>query len=542
MTTSRSFYVKKPILFLLLFLVCGDIQGIPQSGECPRQGLAGKISMEGEEVFAEIECSLSETLKLACGMGLAIDGEAIRSPYIKYSSNDYVAFLGSGKANDGMALRAKPYSVIPTPSDSLWFACDEGVRNSLLFGFGSGWLKLFMLAVPKSIQAEAGAYADASNLSKLFNESFRGAGIELSRVAETLSFALSASLSDRPAEASGDGWRAGASFTPGSTFFTLASAARMALGSSRAGAWISGSAGYLENPGLAASLDWACRMPMDVLGSNLASIGMNFSVFASGKSYRTASGEVPLYDFCADAKASIKGSAWDFAARIVAGSLSEDASSGGKQALIREDLKAAEALLWLWRTDLLSIAADAGVGAFGLTARFSADAGGWRSGSLALRYSKSPVDSHRLTFGAAGKLSFSRSGIAEEDDDDAAATENDDEEDFAESGGLSLREWLTDGSGDGIRLRSIGGECGLRWKDSVSRTWLGQGSVKIGVSAKRAESLFSFSVSGELTQKVLVLGNLAVTLALKSPEGGYALDVLPDRFPNLTLEFSTARD
>jgi len=492
-------------------------------------------------VIAELEYSFSEALQLACGLGLAMDDAAvIRSPYIKYSSKDYIAFLGSGKANDGMALKVKPYSVIPTPSGSLWFACDEGAKNSLLFGFGAGWLKLFVLAVPKSIQAEANA--DASVSVRMFNDSFRAAGIELSRAVETLAFAFSASLADRTAEASGDGWRAGASFAPGSTFFTLASAARMALGSSQAGAWISGSAGYLENPGLAASLDWASKTPIDVLGSNPASAGMGFSVFASGNSYRTASGEVPLYDFCADAKASIKGNAWSLAARIMAGSLSDGASSSGKQALIREDLRAAEALLWLWRTDLLSIALDAGLGAFSLASRLSADACGWRSGSLALRYSQPPVDSRRLTFGAACKLSFSRKGVDEDEDDDATATENDDEEDFAESGGLSLREWLANGAGDGISLRSFGGECGLRWKASVSRTWLGQGSVKIGVSAKRAESLFSFSVSGELTQKILVLGNFAVTLALKSPEGGYALDALPARFPNLTLEFSTARD
>lgn len=542
MTASRSYYVRKAIVFLLFFAVCGDIQGLPRSKGAPRQSLSGKISIGEKEVIAEIEYSLSEAFGLACGMGLAIDESSVSSPYIKYSSPDYVAFLGSGKAGDGMALKLKPYSVTRPYSDSLCFACDEGVKDSLLFGFGSGWLKLFVLAVPKSIQDEADVHDNASNLSRLFSESFRCAGVELSRAAENLSFAFSASLSDRPAEASGDGWRAGVSFIPGSTFFTLASAARMASGNSQAGIWISGSAGYLENPGLAASLDWSSKTPINVLGSNPASIGVNFSVFASSQSYRTASGEVPLYDFCADAKASIKGQSWDFAARIMAGSLSEDASPCGKQALISGDLKATEALLWLWRTDLLSIAADAGFGAVGFAARFYADAGGWRSGSLTLRYSQLPVHSRPLTFLAAGKLSFSRNGIAEDEDDYPATTEADDEEDIAGSGGLSLREWLTKGPVDGIRLRSVGSECGLRWKDSVSRTWLGQGSVKIGVSAKRADSLFSFSASGELAQKILVLGNLAVTLILKSPEGGYALDALPTRFPNLTLGFSTAWD
>ncbi len=542
MAISRSFYVKKLILFLLFFAVCGDIKGLPRSAEASRLSLSGKISIDEEEVIAKIEYSLPEAIKLACGVGLILDEATVSSPHLTYSSKDYVAFWGSGKTKDSMALKVKPYSVVSAPSDSLWFACEEGAKNSLLFGFGSGWLKIFVLAVPKSIQSEVSVDSDsdanASASSRMFNESFRAAGIELSKTAETLSFAFSASLADRPAEVSGDGWRAGASFTPGSTFFTLASAARMALGNSRAGAWVSGSAGYLGNPGLAASLDWAYGRPIKVFGSNLASIGTSFSVFASSRPYRTVSGEASLYDFLADAKASIKGQAWNFTARIMAGSLSEDDSSSGKQALIREDLRAVEALLWLWRTDLLSVAVDAGLGAFSLASRLSADAGGWRSGSLSLRYSQTPVDSHRLTFRAAGKLSFSRNGV----DEDATATENDDEEDFAESGGLSPLEWLTNSAGDSISLRSIGGECGLRWVDSASGTWLGQGSVKIGVSAKRTDSLFSFSISGELTQKILVLGNLAVTLALKSPEGGYALDALPARFPSLTMGFSTARD
>jgi hypothetical protein len=448
--------------------------------------------------------------------------------------------LGSGKAGDGMALKSKPYSFIQTSSDSLWFSCDEGGKNSLLFGFGSRWLKLFVRAVPKSTQDEADADAGAGSLSRMFDESFRGAGIELSKAVEALSIAISASMSDRPDEASGDGWRAGASFSPGSAFFTIASAARITVGNSQAGGWISGSAGYLEYPGLAASLDWDFRKTIDILGPSLRSIGLDFSVFASGRHFRTASGEVPLYDFCIDAKASIKGRAWDFAARIMAGSLPEEAGSGGKRALIRGDLAAAEKLLWLWRTDVLNIAVDAGAGAFGFAARLSSDAGGWRKASFSIRHSQPPVNSRRLTFMAAGKLSFSRSGIAEGEDDDLAAAENDD--DFPQNGGLPPQEWLIEDPGEGLRLRSIVGEYGLRWKDSALRSWLGQGSAKIGVSVKKTDSLFSFSASGELAQKILVFGNLAVTLILKSPEGGYALDALPARFPSLTLGFSTARD
>ncbi|HWR11786.1 MAG TPA: hypothetical protein VN445_08190 [Rectinemataceae bacterium] len=519
---------------MALLTMCFWAEASPRSMERSRRNLSGSIAVGEEKVNIRMGYSLPDDAILESGLGLALERASVGSLYFRMDSKDYVAFLGTGKANEGAALKTKPYSEPQASSRGLWLAGDGEKGDALLFGFGTEGIALFVLTEPSIL--EANDMAKASSIAATLDRSFRSAGIEFSAGREPFSVAISASLSDKPSEASGDGWRAGTFYSPGSASFAVSSSARLRLGDFKAGAWMSGSVGYLEPPGLAASLDWAFGRKLGGGGPSSPSISIGAFVFGSAKSYRTASGEPPLHDFLADARASFSADPWTIAARFMVGSFLEGTFPSGKRPVLGDDVSPMSELLWLWRTDLVRAAIDLGYDAIRLAARFSVDGGGPRNASLVLSRNPVPGGTRRLVFKAAAKASFSRSREEGGNDEEAS----DEGEDLADSEGLSFGDWLTQGLDGDLRFRSAGGECGLQWMGSRLRRWLEGGSAKIGVSVKNVDRKYSFFVSGELVQKLLLFTNWELSLAVKSPEGGYALDRMPDRLPCLKMEFVIA--
>ncbi len=78
----------------------------------------------------------------------------------------------------------------------------------------------------------------------------------------------------------------------------------------------------------------------------------------------------------------------------------------------------------------------------------------------------------------------------------------------------------------------------LSWRSAVLGQALQRGNLVISIGADWSDGEAGFSTSFRLSQTFRVSSRLDIALALKSPEGGYALDAVPCEFPCIAVEFS----
>jgi hypothetical protein len=495
-----------------------------------RNEIAVKLSIGEDEAIIRLGIPLIDAAtRFEGGVGLALDVFSFNPIFAQLESEEYRVFVGMGEANDWFALRAKPDGGSFSSSGTLWSIGDGGESSSLLYCFGYGGLRFFAQAEPGAdkqtgVRLEGGDAIDAS---------FRRGGIEMAMESRLFCSAVSASISDRPAESSGEGWRPGNSYSPGATLFTLSSAVSLSADNNRAGIWASASAGYLESPGFAASFNG--RATLSLGGSHPSPgnsmLSIDAFVFGSSPTYLTASGEAVLYDFVADGALSLKMNPCTFEMKFSVRSFPEGGNSSTGRLLQKEGVSALDRLLWHWKTDLIRANIELQFGVFVCSGQLSADAGTLRSGSVAFRCKLDEDAGPGLKPGASVRLFWSRSSDALDEESGSGSREED-----------SLLPWENAfGLGD-FGLRSIKIESSLKWGAKKPNGWIGRGSVGVAISARKTDSGFDFALACALSQKVHFTGKLETTLVLKSPKGGYSLDSLPVELPCVGLEFSISTD
>ena len=525
----RSLFVKR-ILLLSAFLLIGfDTEGSPQ------REIALNVSMGEGTASSNLSFSFGETSAVEAGFSTSLAELAARNLYMTVDSQDYSTFVGNGKATDGFALRLEPYGRIVTSTSSLWTKGDAKEGSSLLFGFGASGVRFFVAAEPKSADGQGASMPVGERLGAIF----RCSGMEIGRDTKPFSYALSASVADRPGKASGDGWSSGGSAKAGSTLFTLSSAAKLAGDGFNAGVWGSGSAGFFERPGIAGAIDLAVKFPL-LMAAGRKSLGVDrsfddsflfLSVFLSGSSsgYRTPSGEPSLYDFFAEAAVSFRVEALTLAAGIAAGSFSEGKTGAASRLIDESSASSLKMLLWLWRTEMARVSLDLGYAPFSLAGHLLADSRGLRRGTLALRFKLHPDKRSGLAFGASAGASFARSGASDEEDDELGSQ--------ADSA-IAIGDWWEEGFAGDLELRSCSIEGSLGWNGGKEGGRFRRGTLDFGLSRKKVDDRIAFSVSCAITQGFRLFGTLDMSIAIKSPEGGYALDAIPQKLPCLSIEAS----
>ena len=503
-----------------------------------RIGASAKASVEGEKANMRLRYDMGRNVSAEAGIAFFISNKEpenlarLRDLFARVESEDFSFFVGAGKMNDWAALRAKPHASLLFSSGAPWSAEDSGQGNSFLLGLGMKGLR-FIAAT----EAENSADQDKTRtVEEALKEAFRFGGIQIEAEGGAGSWAVSMSIADTPRKVSGDGWRPGASFSPGSTLISLAAAAAFAARDFSAGLWAAGSTGYFECPGLSIALELASSDWQLLLGkaSQSAVIGANALIFGSSRGFRTALGKLPIYDFFADMKASLKFSHFSIAARTVFGSLPDDQSSEGGRLWREGGIPPLKALLWLWRTDRAKAALDLGFLSFSLQALALADSGGFRSGSAALRFAQ-PSDQDKLfSINASFKAAFLREDVLTDEGDELGIEEEMEN---------SLDSWSFESLAAGNpTLRSIDVEGSLKWKGTNPNGWLQRGSFGLAVSADWEDGQVAYAVSFDASQIFRISPRMELTIAIKSPEGGYSLDVPPAAFPSVSAEFSLFDD
>lgn len=531
----RSLFVKR-ILLLSAFLLIGlDTEGSPQ------REIALNVSMSEGTASSNLSFSFGETSAVEAGFSTSLAELAARNVYMTVDSQDYSTFVGNGKATDGFALRLKPYGRIVTSTSSLWTKGDAKEGSSLLFGFGASGVRFFVAAEPESGDGQGASMPIGERLGAIF----RCSGMEIGTGTKPFSCALSASVADRPGEASGDGWSSGSSAKAGSTLFTLSSAAKLAGDGFNAGVWGSGSAGFFERPGVAGAIDVAVKFPL-LMAAGRKSLGVDrsfddsflfLSAFLSGSSsgYRTPSGESSLYDFFAEAAVSFRVEALTLAAGIAAGSFSEGKTGAASRLIDESSASSLKMLLWLWRTEMARVSLDLGYAPFSLAGRLLADSRGLHRGTLALRFKPHPSKGSGLAFGASAGASFARSGASDEEDDE---DDEDDELGSQADSAIAIGDWWEEGFAGDLELRSCSIEGSLGWNGGKEGGRFRRGTLDFALSRKKVDDRIAFSVSCAISQGFRLFGTLDMSIAIKSPEGGYALDAIPQKLPCLSIEAS----
>jgi hypothetical protein len=382
-----------------------------------------------------------------------------------------------------------------------------------------------------------------ADLPAILEESFRFGGLEYAEQFGEFSVGIAASMADRPRTVSGDGWRAGESFEPGSTHFVISSAASVKRQGILAGAWASGCGGYLESPGWAGSLDFEAKFAPQ--NAKLTS-SLNTFIFGSGAAYISPEGEIALYDFLVDAQASIRIEPWSLTVRGMAGSLADPGITAGKRPLMKAGIPVFVLLPRLWQVDLLKSSLDLGFDVFTLAVRLTADEYGLKNGSLSLRCADmigdapirgaSSAGSSHPVIGTAFSARLARTGDTSVD---AAGgiDEEIDEESTMGSETQSMPGPDARRNPDGLHLGSIGFECSVGWKgveDGIFRN----GKVQFLLSSKTDEEKPVFVLSGSIVQKFRIGNASEISVSVKCPQGSYSLDAIPQAFPLLVLECS----
>ena len=91
---------------------------------------------------------------------------------------------------------------------------------------------------------------------------------------------------------------------------------------------------------------------------------------------------------------------------------------------------------------------------------------------------------------------------------------------------------------ESLALRSLKAACRLTWGDGRSRRLFGRGNAEAAFSALWKDEKIGLSFAGSFSQALGMPGGFELTLSLATPEGGYALEVLPVPPPVLAIEFS----
>ncbi|MFA5851827.1 MAG: hypothetical protein WC820_03965 [Spirochaetales bacterium] len=514
--------MKRLWLILALASACAFAEALPRSEA------KASIAIEGNEARALFDFSHESDFAAAAGTSTAMSKPALGSSFALLDAKDCLAFIGNGKMNDWLALKSKPNARILVLKSAPWSREDGVLGNSLLFALGTKWLRFITIAEP-------GNGADQENrsaVSSALQTTFRFGGMEIAVKGVSSSLAFAAGIADAPREELGEGWRAGTSFCPGSLLFTLASAATYSVEKLGAGAWLSGSAGYFESPGIAFAIEIATRDLKLGWGQSAHPAVVGASVFLGGSSqaYRTISGKSSPYDCFADLKVSLERGPLTFAMRALLYSLPENESSWSGRFLRNESLSPLQTLLWLWRTDIAKGSWELRILSYFLSAQALADPQGFRSASFAFGYAESADKASLFSINASFKIAFSREDASADEDEKLGSPEESESID---------KVWQIDNfAADGLKPRSIDLQCGLSWRTAATGRVLQRGSLAGAIRADWSESQTGFSASFRIFQAFRASSRLDIALALKSPEGGYALGAVPNEFPCIAVEFS----
>jgi len=502
----------------------------------PGTSLSGKLSFDANSPSAEIVLGSGGAINAESGMFMSLDGFRIGGAHFSADLGDGEMFLGSGTIEGGFALRTKPYTERTTIPIKPWTAKRGQASGSQIFGTTWGGLAFFMLCEPGSAMERVSEVT----LPVILQESFRFGGLEYTERFGEFSAGIAASLTDRPREAPGDGWRAGESFEHGSTHFVLSSAASREKGGILAGTWASVCGGYLESPGWAASLDFEAGIAPE---NARAALSINAFFFGSNPAYKSHEGESALYDFLADAQASIRIKPWKLAARCAIASLTDPRSGAGRRPRLKAAVPVFELYPWLWRTDLLKSSLDLVLDVFTLGARLAADEYGLENGSISLRCAdlawKVAKGAASPTIGAAISARFARS---DDSIGDAFGGTGDTEGQgvIMDSGIPSMPGQASGLYPERLHLGSIDFECGIGWKGSAN-SGVRNGKAQILISSKMGAEESVLIMKGSIAQKFRLCASGELSILMKCPKDGYSLDVSPHELPLLELEFSFGR-
>jgi len=514
------------ILFIAAFVMIGL-----EAGAVPQRAFSGRLEVGEGSVNLRVDIPLSVDTRLDGGFASPLEEPMVGHVYSQLVAKEYRAFAGRGALRDWRALRSRPYGASNTGRASPWTAADGTGSAALLFAFEAGGLRFYSLAEPsgKDISGATGSFSGA------LGASLRSGGMELAMESGVFAGAVSASLAAMPPEAPGEGWRAGNDGWPQSSSLSVSSALRASSGGSKAGAWASACAGSLESPGFAFSIDGsACAGSVgSTLEGRVPELGLSAFLFAAGPGYRTPSGESPRYDFAAEVAASVKAASWALAARLSIRSFTDETVSVPSRRVRDEAVRTWAGYGWRWRTDVARGALDLRLGGFSCAAKLAADGGALRSGSLDFRSDQRGAEGGPgLRLSASARIGFARRGVEESEEG-----EDSESEDSAEAEALPGGWWELPAV-ESLALRSLKAACRLTWGDGRSRRLFGRGNAEAAFSALWKDGEIAFSLAGSFSQALGMPGGFELTLSLATPEGGYALDVLPVPPPVLAIEFS----
>jgi len=493
--------------------------------------LSGELSLTEGGALLQLECSPQKRVTFGSCLSVPVQGDSPEIREIQLETEELSAFIGSGELGNGWSLKKKPYSRIFTETSSTWSANEGTTGNSLLFGFKSQGVSF--VAAGEEGKPEKNSLEPA--IDSALGLSPRFAGLEYERGSDFFFGSCSGYIARLPGNPSGDGWRPGGSAEIEESVFGCSSALKIPLGPLRCGAWVAGSAGFCEIPGWACSTEveakWGATGNPKVAADS--SIDMNIFSYAAISSYRTALGEIPLYDFLTDMTVSIRFHALILSARAAAYSLSQTQDSGEAARLLDVGAGTLKKMFWNWRNDLVKAGLDITLSGDSLAARMSADGSGAKTGVLTLRHEAVLKRSFLASLAFSARVSFARNGVSETVDSDTEETFDQEDESTLEPGEGTIEPRL--------RFSSFAAGCRITWKGKAKAGWLGNGSISLGLSGKKDGKFFDFRASAEISQAFAIGQRMAAFFTVSSPEGGYSLGKLSTLLPSLTIGWTVRK-
>lgn len=515
-----------------MFLVAIAAAAIAWAGEPQGGGASASIA------FGEGELGIDFRVKgfgmsTAAGLRLAIPELEPGAPYAEIENDACAAFVGTGRFQDGRAIRSMPASQARIGAAALWSRASKNGEALSVFGIAASGLRFVVLAEPQdgegaSVEdpAEGGGDDDAY-------KRFRFCGAEGGAVlGDRCAIDGGLSIASKPGEDSGEGWRRGAARKPATSVLSAAIAARYAGRIAgcpvETDGWLSCDAGSLVEPGAALSLR------LDAGASSGLSPSVSLGIFAASGRFLTALAEPPSRDFFADAKIDFRAGPLRFSIGSTAASLY---GNGSGRLVKAEGLSPINRLLWQWRVDMATFSIDAGLGPLVFRARGSADSGGPKDGVLALRMAPPELGERgfRGADGASGAsfpefsgcltARFARAAAAADDEEDDESGWNDEEDDEYAAVESSLADFA---------LRSLRGEGSVSWnppKDGL----FGKGGATMALAGRLADGSWTIALSGSLSQSFAIAPGIEIALGIRTPSGGYSLDAAPDELPRISL-------
>ena len=501
----------------------------------PQDLVSGKVSIKDGMARINLGFSPRKGVSVHSSLAIAAPGFMPGSLGLQYESEALKVFCGPGELKNGLSLRTKPYARVFPEAGTPWSQAGVLSGNSLLFGFKTGNFTFVAKGEEEKPGKQSGG-GPGPTVDVDPASSFRFSGFEWAGRSDAARASFSGYIAGLPEASFGGSWRPYADPDTGGTIFGLAAASWARGGALGFGIWLAASAGYREEPG------WACSAEMG-FPENLENSGrpQTDSPFAAGlyayaasPEYRSAMGEVPLYDFLADMSATFRFRALAVSARVASYSLSSAKGAGEATRLLRDEAKPLERLLWVWRKDLLRAGLDIVFSRCALTARASLDGAGVERCSVALR-NEMPFDRpFRAVLIASADLAFSADGAEEAD-----GGEENEEDDF--EGKFSAPRLIGRPARRELGFSSFKGGLSLSWESRGKVTSLGKGEVSLSVSAKEKDNSHVFSASAGISRAFNIGGLTSVSVAVKTPEKGYVLWETPRVLPSLIFGIRVGR-